>query len=447
VIDVESKENSQGLSLHINSSDEHARYVALSYCWGDPPHPFITTRITLENPSIVDWTLIPATIMDAVLVTRSLGIRYLWVDALCIVQDDEVDKAEEIKRMGAIYKSATITIAAANSPDVNRGFLEDRPVAKISLPTVLPGGTYGALWVGGACPAPLQEPLDTRGWTLQESLLSPRILHYESTGLIWKCQKKIFEPVLESYGLYTVPPKLRARIPSGIFNVDSQDMVETSHFWGNIQRAYSSRHLRLLEDRFRAIGGIAEEVQRVSNDTYIAGIWKNNIVEGLAWKCEDSIPNHHGVRGPRQSPSWSWLSVYRPVCTRHCLDDGNKPELVSWSVNLADASSPFGHVLGGELELMATIIQSTKLLVETVSAIKLVLDYDSSDAEGQSTATFVSDDHYYLHLGRTYGWSIGLLLQLLVDGKFVRQGLVTVQDSDIFIWASEDARRVVIRIV
>lgn len=77
VIDVNSDENSEGLSLHISAPDEQAHYTALSYCWGDPPHPFVTTKSTLEDPSKIDWGQLPATIEDAVTVTRSLGMRYL----------------------------------------------------------------------------------------------------------------------------------------------------------------------------------------------------------------------------------------------------------------------------------------------------------------------------------------------------------------------------------
>ncbi|PMD42101.1 HET-domain-containing protein [Hyaloscypha variabilis F] len=170
VIDVNSIKNSERLSLHISASEERGSYTALSYCWGEPPHSFFTTRSTLQDPSKLDWGQLPATIKDAVTVTRGLGIRYLWVDALCIAQDDEADKSEQIKVMGRIYKTATLTIAAASSNSVFTGFLEDRRVPSIPLPL----------------------PLDKRGWTLQGSLLSPRILYYGSKDLIWKCQAKSF---------------------------------------------------------------------------------------------------------------------------------------------------------------------------------------------------------------------------------------------------------------
>jgi hypothetical protein len=194
VIDVNSIKNSERLSLHISASEERGSYTALSYCWGEPPHSFFTTRSTLQDPSKLDWGQLPATIKDAVTVTRGLGIRYLWVDALCIAQDDEADKSEQIKVMGRIYKTATLTIAAASSNSVFTGFLEDRRVPSIPLPLVNFGTdkAKGKLWIHENTVESPDEPLDKRGWTLQGSLLSPRILYYGSKDLIWKCQAKSF---------------------------------------------------------------------------------------------------------------------------------------------------------------------------------------------------------------------------------------------------------------
>jgi hypothetical protein len=169
------------LNLHISAQGERARYVALSYCWGDPPHTFATTRAILDDPSKVHWGDMPATIRDAVAVTRNLGIRYLWVDAVCIAQGDEADKTREIKAMGQIYKNAMGTIAAASSPSVKSGFLEDREINKFPVPLSLPGSGYGTLWIRTEPQSSRDfEPLDKRGWDFQESLLSSRVLYYGS---------------------------------------------------------------------------------------------------------------------------------------------------------------------------------------------------------------------------------------------------------------------------
>ena len=455
VVDVESDKGPEKLSLHLTNSGERAKYVALSYCWGDPPHPFVTTRNTLENPTKIDWGQTPATIRDAVLVTRSLGIRYLWVDALCIIQGDEIDKTEEIREMGMIYKNATLTISAASSPNVNSGFLKDRPVTNFPMPIVSPDGDYGTLWIRGPNLTPHDEPLDKRGWTLQEAMLSPRMLYYSSKDLIWKCQKTTFKPVVPDHDLYSVLPGMVPILPSTVFNIPSQKKIDISDFWAMIQTSYSNRHLQLFEDRFRAIGGIAEELQRVSNDIYIAGLWKNSIVKDLAWARTKGDWKNGGGLLPYQSPSWSWLAYFRPVHTqyidRDTVDD-MRPELISWSVNFADKASPFGHILGGELEMMATLVESTKVPHDIVTNMKLILDCDVSDTTATLASNFVSDDYYYFYLGQQGEeeiWWEAILLQSVGNGSFVRRGLVSMLDkgTSLSIWLSKDSLRMRVRIV
>lgn len=186
-----------------------------------------------------------------------MGIRYLWVDALCIAQDDEIEKMKEIKRMGQIYKYARVTIAAASSPSVRNGFLKKVSSDDVPLPLVLSDGGYGTLWTRKA-PAPPDEPLDKRGWALQEYLLSPRLLYYGSRDLIWKCQERLFEPVLPTRGIYSAMtfPQARFRLPPTVFDLTSQEATPVAHFWAWIQRAYCSRNLQLFDDRFRVLGGI-----------------------------------------------------------------------------------------------------------------------------------------------------------------------------------------------
>jgi Heterokaryon incompatibility protein (HET) len=73
----------------------------------------------------------PKTLSDAIKVCREIGMRYIWIDALCIVQDDPKDKAREIGQMGRIYKDATLTIMAASAKTVHEGSVDD---AKIDAP-------------------------------------------------------------------------------------------------------------------------------------------------------------------------------------------------------------------------------------------------------------------------------------------------------------------------
>ncbi|CZR54151.1 uncharacterized protein PAC_04034 [Phialocephala subalpina] len=115
---------------YVPGEEEVFGYGALSYCWGYCQN-FTTTKASLPNYILsIDFNALPRTLKDAVTTTRNLGLRYLWVDALCIVQDDREDKDAEITRMGNVYQNAIITIVAANSPGVECGFLDYKPLPK-----------------------------------------------------------------------------------------------------------------------------------------------------------------------------------------------------------------------------------------------------------------------------------------------------------------------------
>jgi Heterokaryon incompatibility protein (HET) len=262
---------------------------------GEPQHAFTTTKAILDDLSKIDWRQLPATIADAVSVTRSLGIRYLWVDALCIVQDDEEDKTREIREMGRIYRYARVTIAAANSPSVQCGFLNSLTRDEVPLPIVLSEtrNEFGTLWTRKGPRTP-DEPLDKRGWALQEYLLSPRVLYYGSLDLLWRCQKQLFQPVLPTQGIYQDTSAFaqgRIRLPTGVFEIPSQNLTPLTDYWYWIQRAYSPRELGYFNDRFQALGGIAESVGEFSNSFFFLSS-KSNCKNGVEIISSCIFPHH-----------------------------------------------------------------------------------------------------------------------------------------------------------
>ena len=115
------------LKLVETSASECGRYVALSYCWGTTL-AYKTTRDTKQaHLEGIDFRHLPLTLQDAVMFTRYLGLRYLWVDCLCIIQDDNEDWQRQASRMGDIYLGSYLTIAAARAKDSSEGFLGTRP--------------------------------------------------------------------------------------------------------------------------------------------------------------------------------------------------------------------------------------------------------------------------------------------------------------------------------
>lgn len=174
---------------HINQASEYGEYAALSYCWGGPQLVLTLKKnlVSMTNGLPVDK--LPQTILDAIRVTRNLNIKYLWIDALCIIQDSDEDKDKEIGLMNQIYKNATVTIAAVSAKSVSEGFLQPRTAPEyVTLPFLCSDNTFGNALVMKQFNYDSMHPLNKRAWTLQESLLSPRKLLFGENELVWYCQ-------------------------------------------------------------------------------------------------------------------------------------------------------------------------------------------------------------------------------------------------------------------
>lgn len=164
-------------------------FVALSYCWGgDQQHK--TTKQSIKSGADVVYHELPKTIQDAIKATVKLVYEYLWVDSLCIAQDDKEEIACEIAQMPLIYSNAVVTIAASVSKSASSGFLHDRK-------DLVESGKIQVLWPDGSSEVMRlvlskrdefhPEPLDKRAWAMQERILSTRILDYRSRQLQFTC--------------------------------------------------------------------------------------------------------------------------------------------------------------------------------------------------------------------------------------------------------------------
>lgn len=180
-------------------------YAALSYCWGPKPQQVLLTKATMAKLMAgITVRDLPLSLQHAILVTRQLGLQYLWIDALCIIQDCPNDKAKELAQMPHIYKSALITISAAVAETCHEGFLHDRPelAARIDalfcLPLVWdllqPDGERASeifLSPDDTCGFEIKsfedEIIESRAWTFQEAWLAPRLLIFGSGPVQWRC--------------------------------------------------------------------------------------------------------------------------------------------------------------------------------------------------------------------------------------------------------------------
>lgn len=323
-------------------------FAALSYCWGRDNH-FTTTSDTIEhNMNGIKFESLPAAIRDAVLVTNHLGLRNLWVDALCIIQDSPEDKQYEIATMQSVYSQATITIAASRSNGVGEGFLADRnSTFFVELLSKEPDCAPGTAVIVPTCKMAL-EPLNTRGWALQERLLSPRFLEYGSLQTRWLCSRT-FQPrcAVADSSLrfeYSEVDSSNNHLAALLSSTSSQENISTTppdstksfsswtvdenrtfgpreealKHWDKIVTYYTHRELSEPCDRLPALSGVAARFARLLNSEYCAGLWRFRLAQDIvSWFPRGSgrVGSYTLRKRPIQylGPSWSWAGVDFPI--------------------------------------------------------------------------------------------------------------------------------------
>jgi len=264
---------------------------------------------------------IPQTYLDAFEVNRSLGVRYIWIDALCIIQDDRYDWQFESAKMCDIYRDAYCTIAANAAQSNGQGcFMEKHG---LSLPTnscrLVAEENGHRSTVVLLPPRPswknqiLSSPLNNRAWVLQERLLSSRILHFAKDAVFWECSE-LKSSQFEPNGIPDV--KLLADPVSYTYafrNLTSAECVRSA--WLQLVQHYTKLGITKVEDRLPALSGLAKMIQAKTGDTYVAGLWKSSLVEGLTWALSGKdfkSEELHNER-PYTAPSWSWASTDRDL--------------------------------------------------------------------------------------------------------------------------------------
>jgi hypothetical protein len=307
---------------------------ALSYCWGGPQPVITTCRNAQDNTDGILFSSLPKTIQDAIFVTSELGIRYLWVDCLCIIQDDPEDVAREISLMAQIFEQAFVTISAASAASVHEGFLSNQntllgTALRVSLET--PDSDMVTVLVEREQRTrdPANDPINLRAWTLQEHILASRMLIYGTEELWWTCESSITHSKGEE-DLYR-------------FSSSQETHRRSLDYWRSVVHDYSRRFLTYPNDKLPALAGIAAHFSRSSRAKYLAGLWDIDLLGDLMW-CS----NRSGISRPvaQRAPSWSWASVDGEVHHNWCpLINGEYAAHVEYCYTTPVLlSSPFGRI-------------------------------------------------------------------------------------------------------
>ncbi|KAF2124326.1 HET-domain-containing protein [Dothidotthia symphoricarpi CBS 119687] len=292
-----------------SSAAELEPYAALSYCWGQGQNLRLLSTNRDKFHSGISLSLLPRTIADAITITRRMGVKYLWVDALCILQDSVEDLEKELSCMGDIYANAKFTIAAKDSTSSVDGCFRQRnwpTSAIVPLDIRLPGNTI------------LKEH-GTRGWTLQEELLSRRMLNCGKDELSWNClESKCSERLPEeedSRTAHRFQSAFRRVLVTGIEgygNLNSVDEEDLFNYWLDTVENYMRRIISDLKDKLVAVAGVQGAIGKILKDAPVAGIWRERFfASSLLWRISNKTSDTDIE--PFRCPSWSWGSVSRPV--------------------------------------------------------------------------------------------------------------------------------------
>ncbi|PMD21795.1 HET-domain-containing protein [Hyaloscypha hepaticicola] len=368
------------------SLNQKDRYSCLSYCWGE--EPFIKTlKENIDHHKIgIAFAKLPPTFQHAIEVVRHLGIRYLWIDSLCIVQDDHQDWEREAGKMANIYHNSFITISATAAVSPRAGLFTTSSAIKLdSVSVQLIHHFPNTMMDDGAH----RFPVLSRGWTYQERMLAPRVLHFGPEEIFWECYDRRYcecAPKNYAFGDEVSKNDYVGRLIASVNDPHGYNASE--NVWRRIVVAYSPLALTVSSDKLPALSGLAEKRCVSTNQKYLAGLWESTLVTDLLWYRYNaygriSLPLPSAIAW--RAPSWSWASVDGPIMYEHYLYcSGNRLpsstvfcEILQAECNTTSQSMT-GSVTSGFISLRCSILP-VSVQAETLPIDNKVLDFRSDN--------------------------------------------------------------------
>lgn len=313
-------------------------YMTLSHCWGELKmfctYPEDKAKF-LDN---IDLKQMPKTFRHVMRLAWRLGISYVWIDSICVIQGDKGDFGSEAHHMHSVYRHSYLNVAAAASTNGEGGLYQNRlPHQIVSSPFNLPNSEFLGRKFWLVFPSDvwkhqlLQETLYTRGWVFQERMLSPRIVHFGSKQVFWDCATKsacevfpnsIPEP-LDTISATERHWRERLQLASIIRNGrdlvgEADGSVET--LWRTAIANYTACSLKWSTDKLIACWSIAKLVRdMLEGEQYAVGMWSFNLHKQLSWRVLDYTKSRRifEVKGAKV-PSWTWASIHEKLKLQGC---------------------------------------------------------------------------------------------------------------------------------
>lgn len=409
VLYVGRQNQQQRISLHITNDEEEPKpYVALSYSWGEVDR-LVThrrnnhtrtcasepaslkikkirkervegqreaKRITLYrcDPDNIPLNAFLRTQREAIEVARALGFEFIWIDALCIVQNDTADWEEQAVLMTDIYHGASLTISSSETENGDQGFLDPLQSERVIVGN-LEDSTLGSTELNVVVGEP-QKTLDlaetfiaSRGWVFQETLVSVATLHYTNEGIVWECA----ETTQRAHDQSETGGKWKNRwhdvMERSVSALSKAASVRRPDFfyydiWYDIISSYTACNLWNVNDKFPAVAGVARNLAQefgLPDDAYLAGLWKDDFRTGLLWR-RHSRAKFLARHGENVAPSWSWASVTGLLDHRKVnivCSDTKGPKVVCRCAVQTKSSQPYGELLIATLQVTGLVQEVT----------------------------------------------------------------------------------------
>jgi hypothetical protein len=362
--------------LYLRPNREHARYTTLSHTWGSNTNFTLTVDKEGKEGTLssfikgIPWIDIPKTFQDAIIISRELGIEYIWIDSLCIIQNDKQDWEEQSREMRPIYGNSWLNIAAADSIDSQGGCFrtgnadQKHPLRRVPQdPNMVvmdqPVGTHKDFSTINRTDL-TSPPLLQRGWVFQERLLPSRVIYYMQDELRWECNEMADCQCGGMSILIRFKPYYHGSM-RGLEDPMPFVWIKTIERYSWLKFTYPEK------DRIIALAGIAKEVLNHGRvGEYLAGHWMQDLSSQLYWSVIDD-----NCRRPTQyfAPSWSWLSVLGAIEHSKIEFRGQKPSQIDVQITAASCQ-PSGEqalerITSGEIVITGKILY---LLAEVIHA-------------------------------------------------------------------------------
>ncbi|KAF2492856.1 HET-domain-containing protein [Lophium mytilinum] len=328
--DVHPSDDSRSFVKISEGVEESEPYTCLSYCWGPPPHFTLNSGNYQQMVSGLPLQSLPRALRDVMQFARRLSFRWIWIDALCLIQDDKDEMSEEIKRMGSIYNSAALTFSLETAIAACDGFYKNAHAKhRGMIPIGAPEEAY-RLYKGVLVRKMLDHtlfqqfdnstdtdhtdlnPLHTRAWVLQETMLSRRLLAFSGQELTWDCvEATACECSYMNRQMGTLQRSIIHNtntlqdIPKEMLHGTLRSQTNIYSSWSRLLEMYCRRKLTVSSDRESGMMGLVWKYEMLLNDKLIAGMWSKHLRHSLCWWIDGSK-----ARGYRSIwPTWSWLAA------------------------------------------------------------------------------------------------------------------------------------------